>query len=312
MKLNTSYLRKEKADLTKKLYKNNVQKLSNLKVKRVKNGIILPPLHFVNDNLIFGKGGVLDSKLNYCELSGTEGRLYGSYDTPKTKHINKTVVYCGMFAGHWGNFLLEWVSRLWYVFKEDLSVDYYVFTTRKNHYINSKNDIKGNYARFFKLLGIWDKLYFISEPCSFDTVIVPETSFAKKKFWSCEYKSIYEHVVNSALENIKLSDTWPKKVFLSRSKFAKPNNELGLDMIDNYFESNGFKILYPEKLELDSLIAYLQNAEVIASMSGSSAHNLLFAKDNSKAIIIERNAIINNWQVLINQMKQLDVTYTMQ
>ena len=65
-------------------------------------------------------------------------------------------------------------------------------------------------------------------------------------------------------------------------------------MLENYFNKNNYQIIYPENIPLNELIDYMQNADNVAAMSGSDAHNILFAKDTTKLTILERNALINN------------------
>ena len=79
--------------------------------------------------------------------------------------------------------------------------------------------------------------------------------------------------------------------------------------MDDYFEKNGFQLLYPERLSLIELIVYLQNAEVIAAESGTVAHNFLFAQESKKCIIIEWQAVVNEIQANIDIIKNQNITY---
>ena len=101
-----------------------------------------------------------------------------------------------------------------------------------------------------------------------------------------------------------------KRIILSRSKLNKAvNNEIGLDLLDHYFEKNGFMLLYPEQLSLRQLICYLRYAEVFAAESGTLPHNTLFCKDEMICYIVERQTAVNEIQANIDVIKDLNVTY---
>jgi hypothetical protein len=57
------------------------------------------------------------------------------------------------------------------------------------------------------------------------------------------------------------------------------------------------------------MIYLIQNAEEVAAVSGTLPHNMLFAKDGQKLVILERNVVNNPCQPYINRLKDLQVTY---
>lgn len=95
--------------------------------------------------------------------------------------------------------------------------------------------------------------------------------------------------------------TFDRKIFLTRSKLKKANkNEINIDYLDKFFISNGYELVYPEKISLKQLIILFNEASHIACISGTLSHNILFANPNKHFIIIERSAINNSYQVGIN------------
>ncbi len=100
------------------------------------------------------------------------------------------------------------------------------------------------------------------------------------------------------------------KIYFSRGHFKKAvASEIGHDFLEQYFESNGFKILYPEELTLEEMISYIRNADICATPSGTLPHNFLFAQDNKNVVIVERTPLINEMQVDVDRIKNLNVTY---
>lgn len=301
-----TYLRPKKATALRKWHTEGFVKKEELNCDRYNDAVILPIKKQIDDGLQFGLGGVIDSKGMYVESSGIEKRVGGLYPHLVSKTENLRVVYCGYWIKHWGHFLIETVARLWYFLENDTDVDKYIFVSEEN----GETELFGNYLEFFKLLGIANKLEIINKPTKYSEVLVPELSYSRTHYYHDKYKKIFDCIAESANRECEKTEWMPKKVFLSRSQFAKAKQtEMGLDFLDNYFLKNGYTILYPEKLSLTSLIHYLYNAEVCASASGTVPHNLLFAQTGKKTIIVERQTTINEIQANLDIICDLDVTY---
>lgn len=300
--INFQYLRPQKAEALKKWYAQDFEKRTSLELWHGKEATILPLRR--DNTLLFGKGGVIDSQRNYVALSGIPGRVWGSYPIEEPVYSDQKVVYCGYMVKHWGHFLVEAVTRLWYFLESDNTIDKYVFFIDENQ----AREIKGNYREFFELLGIWNKLDFINVPTKYREVIVPESSFFFHKFYSEQFLNIYNTVIRNVPADLQYER--PTKIYFSRSQLHKAlGMEFGMEMLDDFFRKNGFTILYPEKVPLRQMIHYLQNCDVVATLSGSLPHNMLFGKMGQQLIVIERCILNNDFQTNINYMKQLRATH---
>lgn len=254
--------------------------------------------------LQFGRGGVVDSEGNYVELSGIPLRIQHGYPFENAEYRDEKVVYCGYLIDHWGHFLIEAVTRLWYFMENDATIDKYVFFIEES----SDRKITGNYLEFLKLLKIWDRLEIINRPTTYQEVIVPELGIVCRESYTPKLLKVFDAVA----ENVVPDPSWetPEKIFYSRSQFAKGKPfEFGFESIDNFFEKNGYTILYPEKVPLSRMIHYIRNSKVVASLSGSLPHNMLFANQGQKLEIVERLVINDDNQTDVNRMRELDVTY---
>ena len=300
------YLRPKKADHLRKWHEDGFEKIKELKCDSYIDAVILPIKKQNDDGMQFGLGGVVDSQGVYVESSSIEKRVGGAYPYSISRVENSKVVYCGYCVKHWGHFLIEAVARIWYFLENDNSVDKYVFVSEEN----GSTELFGNYLEFFELLGVADKLQIINKPVKYREVLVPELSYSRKYYYHDKYKEVFDRIAENANKSFKQNKKMPKKVFLSRSQFAKAKQaEIGLDYLDHYFSKNGYTILYPEKLSLTQLIQYLYNADVCASSSGTIPHNLLFSQKGKKAIIVERQTTVNEIQANIDIVCDLDVTY---
>ena len=121
MDISYQYLRPEKAKALRKWVTDPVEVRDEPAVPALENAVIYPLRR--GFGLLFGKGGVLDEKGNYIPESGIPGRVEGTYPLENVEYRDEKVVYCGYLVNHWGHFLIEGVTRLWYFLENDLTVD---------------------------------------------------------------------------------------------------------------------------------------------------------------------------------------------
>ena len=303
MHIDYRYLRPKKAAALKKLHEKSYKICESPATWNGKNAAILPLR--TNDAYDWtGLGGVVDQNGQYVELSATYSFVNGSYSFENAEFRDERVVYCGYLVSHWGHFLVDAVNRLWYFLENDAAVDKYIFILKENE----EREIKGNYKEFLTLLGVWDKIELINTPTVFQEVIVPESGFQRGIHYTPKYLKIFDTVA----ENIVIDPSWKPidKIYWSRSKLSRANQfEFGFDTADHYFAKNGYTVMYPETVTLSQMIFFIRNASVIATVSGSLPHNMLFGKQGQRLEILERCALIVDWQVYVNIMKELNVTY---
>ena len=296
------YLRPKKAEALKAWYDAPVEVRENPEIWQGSNATVLPLRR--DDQLLFGRGGVVDSDGNYVDLSAIPGRVQYAYPFENAEYRDETVVYCGYLVNHWGHFLIEGVTRLWYFLENDRRVDKYVFFLDEHE----EREIKGNYREFLELLKIWDRLEIINRPTTYREVIVPELGIHMRAAYTPKLVKVFD----AAADSVVPDPGWetPEKIYFSRSQFQKGLPfESGYDTLDNFFAKNGYTILYPEKVPLSRMIHYIRNSKVVASLSGSLPHNMLFANQGQRVEIVERLVISDDNQTDVNRMRQLQVTY---
>ena len=174
------YLRPKKAAWLKTMYDAPLTQVQELAVWTGRNATILPLREVPGDNVLFGRGGVVDEDGQYVSLSGIETRILNSYPFESPVYRDVKAVYCGYLVNHWGHFLVEAVTRLWYVLQKDPTIDKYVFFLNENE----ERIVKGNYKEFFVLLDIWDKLELVSTPTTYRELVVPQIAFHCPNFYS--------------------------------------------------------------------------------------------------------------------------------
>lgn len=302
LSIDYSYLRPQKAEALKQWYDEPVQVRDAPQVWQGIHATILPLRQ--DPALLFGKGGVVDCHGEYVPLSAIPGRVEQAYPFEDPQYRDEKVVYCGYLVDHWGHFLIEGVTRLWYFLENDATIDKYVFFLDEGE----EREIRGNYRVFLELLKIWDKLEIINRPTTYRQVLVPELGIHMRTAYTPKLLGVFDAVA----DNVTRDPGWdtPEKIYFSRSQFKKGMPfESGYDTLDNFFAKNGYTILYPERVPLDRMIHYIRNADVVASLSGSLPHNMLFARYGQKVEIVERLVISDDNQTDVNRMRQLKVTY---
>ncbi len=300
-------------DLSKKQYisesKKQYYSKKKLHVDIIDRGIVLPVSMKDGVHTSQGAGGVIYESGEYVQSSAQLAynmidRVNGSYDISNydVEYIDETVVYLNFFYKHWGHFIIDIVSRLWYV--QGKENKYKVVFTSK---LFQQMDIDGNYLEFMNLFGIkTENIIILDKPTQFKKVIVPEVSIYPGKYFTKEYKSIFEKVCNK----VKKDKNIPKKIYLSRRFFEKSKSkDRGERSVEKFFNQNNYISIYPEKLSLIEQIKYYKSCDEFACLSGTLPHNLIFSHDRCKVVIINKTYKLNKNQELINQVKKAKIIY---
>lgn len=268
-----------------------------LNVLEVKDGIILParsPQVYGKVQPWMGLGGVLDCNGEFVSMSGIEASDFdglvfgGKYDinVSDVVYCDEAVVYMGLFIAHWGHFILEYCTRLWYIIENNINCR---IAFCKTDWEN--NSLEGPYVEFLNLLGIEkDRLVFIESPTQFHKIIVPEQSYLRNKYYTKSYMNLISYVK----DRVNLSLPVYEKIYFSRKEFVKnmcPQKEHGEAAIEKSFELNGFKVFYPEKMTTLEQIWYVKNCKQIVVAIGGAGCNTVFLNKNATAIFLEKMAI---------------------
>lgn len=308
------YMDQNKAEI----YKNNIEKdfllKRSLKVTIVKNGVVLPSKEMavsepIIEKKLWAMGGVVNEEGEYVEESEL-GKLWGGkyeYSKGEEEFCDEDVLFMGPFVAHWGHYICDEISRLWY-FVENPGNYKIVYCSWLFGQDISSWKIYGNYLEILQLLGIKEsQLLNITKPMRFRTIIIPEISFVSRQYYSVEYKRMIRKIINNAKECGK---TYPKRVYFTRQNFEEAKNkEYGEEEFERFFSQNGFKLVSPEKLSVREQIGYFQNSETVAMVAGTISHNLIFARESIKAIILNKMSIDNAYQIIVDHVAEAQITY---
>ncbi len=303
------------ADLSKKLYvgnsadweKNLNQKRftdKKLEVKVIERGIILPAQK--TDGT--WKGGVCDNDFNFIAgftrtdpVSKKRGERFATVESSYTidrkelAQLDEDVIFGGSLIGHFGHFMLECWSRLYFVIKfSELPLKVLFLTTSHGGYQSWFDD-------FFRLMGIdKERIVYVDKPIQCRSIIVPEqsaytpVSFAKE--FLIPYQTIKAHVVPNN----------HKKLYLTRTEF-EADDSIGVHCynekyFEDFFVARGFEAISPEKFSVDEQISLIMGADEIAATIGTLTHWAMFCKPDTKFVMLNRtDSHISSYQCMINE-----------
>ncbi len=314
-KINRKYLfaNEDSETILKTAEEQNFFSNQVLSIKTFDNITLLPPKFKSWRTVPMCIGGGVDEQNNYVEETATINfniyRMYGSYqyDSEKVKYSDETVFFSGFYVQQWGHFLLECISRFYPIIQnpekyKDMKI---IFLPMREN-----DEINGTFLELLNLIGIMEEqIVILREPTRYKKIIVPEPSLNTNIFWTKEYETIINHIVEKAMEKPSKIKTH-KKIYLSRKNWALSyDRDIAEDKIERFFNKNGFKYVSMEKHSLVEQIHILQGADHVASAICTLPHNLLFARDGIKSAIINKMPRYNSSQFQIDDFKNIDATY---
>lgn len=293
-------------------YSSSYYRKEALSVKIIDQGIILPPMPAKNSfNLPDIEVGVLNQNKEYITRTGMTDKKQLPYSLPGNvqyrysevlpfslpthiTYINKEVIWGGFIYNHYGHFLLQSTTRLYYYLKNrDVfpNIAFSVSSTTLPKYVED----------FFDLLGITqENITLITNFTQFKKVVCPELSSYYYKDWTEEFILPFAEAAKGIPPNKD------KKIFFSRKYWGKDTAKcIGEDALEDVFNKNGYKSVYMEKLTLQEQIAVMKGGEVFAGINGTAFHNILFASPKKMLQILNRTNESNS-QYIINDAMQAD------
>lgn len=302
----TKYIDQLFLDDFQKLSSQNYITKKELQILELQNATILP---FVSssENKAKGTGGVLDENGGYVQISATpeEELMVCGYDV-EYKSIsvaNERVIYLGYFIKQWGHFLVDFLPRLWWVLDNYKGERVLVLSSNKNVQFD------GNFLEMMSIIGIQkEKIHFVYDIERYSEVVIPEMSMIRPIYYTDECKNFYKRLIERICDGVSLKTY--KKIYWTRTKLKKAQmTEIGEKSIQKLFKSNGFTVLCPEKCNLKELVYYISHCQCFAALSGTIPHNVVFAREGTQCIIINKTYRVNTIQLMLNAFSGVTAIY---
>lgn len=274
----------------------------------VSDGTVLPAK--ADPVLPWGKGGVLGSDGMFINESALDDSFGGSYDfnPEEVDTVGEEAIYLGILPRHWGHFLIDVLCKLWspMIHEHRCKIVYCGLDWQ------SSGGVDGVYLQLLELAGISkENLLYITKPTRFSKLLIPSRTLGFEKPWNKYYRDVIARIVEKAEEQASRRGLRAcEKLYLSRTGFsAAKRSEVGEDRLEQLFRTNGYTIVSPETLDAVEQIHLYHNCLEFASLSGTLAHNLVFANPDVHAVILNRTWALNPPQIRINQAMGIDPSY---
>lgn len=249
--------------------------------RTVPKGIVLPPFQVPNPfGGFYSETGVLDGNGILIEdsgmLAGVATGVPPAVENPEVR--SETVIFCGLLYFHYGHFLIQSTTRLYYALQNsDFPLVWAVS--------HIPAELPSYMKEFFRLCDIpLSRLQLIDHPVRYKEVILPDISSRYFQDWTPEFLLPFR----KAAENIPPAPA--EKIYFSRKKWTGVAKCYGEESLEELFVRNGFTPVMLEKLSLSQQIACIKGAKVLAGINGTAFHNILFGDSGKKLIFLNRNA----------------------
>lgn len=255
-----------------------------------KKAVILPVIKNDGHHFI---GGV------YCNKKYiNEAHLYthAPYIDPILK-VDKKVIFGGILFNHYGHFLLESLSRIWYIKEhQDLPI---CWTFLSGHVpLMSKWQ-----KEIFDILNIKNEIFFLEKPTQFSSVIVPFPGYIHGK-------NFISHCYTNAIGVYENQKKTIDKLYISRTKIS-PNcggfdNEQELE---NLLKKRDWEIFHPQEYSVKEQLFKISSAKIIFGIESSAFHTLVLMKNISTKFFTFSKAenTIGTYNI-IAKIKNIDYT----
>lgn len=292
-------------------YKRSLFSNRRLGYRTIDNGII-EPLRIIDNR---NRGGVCDEAFNFiaghAKHSGVgtdNNEISASYhlNDNELDFVDETVIFGGLMFDHPGHLIVENIAEyLWFVLTHP-ELSYRIIVTISV----SWSDEPGKFVKeFMDILNIpLERIVILDKATKFRQVIVPDPSIICDR-GSATYEFTKEYV--SVFDYIKknVSPMEYKKLYLAKTKTAR-GNIIGEDFFIDFYESKGFKVLYPEDYTMREKVSFLFGADEVVTLNGTNNLFAIFCRPTVKLTILTRT--VNGVQpchLLVNQVAGIrDIT----
>ncbi len=272
----------------------------------IHNGIVLP--HTDADGEICG--GIVNECKEYIDGSGLHRGLGHAYDfsTEDIVECREDVVFLGLWPAVWGHCLTDNIRRLWVLDDPDFMEKYGNLTFV---FIPLYLEPDSNFRELLHVIGADQvKLKAVNNICRFRNIILPDECFWREedgtRVFTGEYMSLIDKVRDYGMAHF--SETGDKKLYFTYRKFPAYRT-IGERKLERFFSKMGYRIISPEEYTFSEQLNMLAGCEEFASTVGSAAHNIIFLRDRTKVFLIPRADFITEYQLALDQIHDLDITY---
>jgi hypothetical protein len=264
-----------------------------LRSKLLENALVMPVAKGPGGELrsgVFDSGELITSSLlmrSYSKAPIIGAAIPRSSETT----LAGEYVFGGYVFPHYGHFLLETCSRLWFAKQRpDLSI---VWAWGES--------LPAFAPEIFRIIGLTNSHVFLPRPTLIERLHVPDPAYRIWKFCAREMIELLGVYQASRMPG--------RRVWLSRSALPSWQAKIFTEpRIEQRLQKAGWEIFHPERHRIEEQLETLGSAEEIAGFEGSAFHSLLLLRSCPRVTIFGRGDEINGNYALIGKAKGLSQT----
>lgn len=214
-------------------------------------------------------------------------------------------IYGGTIGLHYGHFITECLSVLWYYRIHGSLSSKIVF-----HSSSSRDEILATpYAcDFLRYCGITpDQIIIPQYPTIFQSLIIPRPALSEDAFCYGEFGDFCRAIGDTAMSEATLRLSSP--IYLSRTGLSMGTVRIANEAtVVDVLERAGVRTIQPESLTVADQIALFRSGQVVSGIIGSSFHNSIFSS-GSRSIALSLHPGIRRTFPLMDAVSAAMVNY---
>ncbi len=256
--------------------------------------VFCQPLTPVNANRFQFIGGLYSPQGYYIAESGltTSGQMIVCGN--KLSHAEVNILpgkslYLGICHYHFGHFLVQTLSRLWFLHESEITqFDHIVLLPLNDH-------IPAFVYELFDILGVADRIISVNRLVQLEFVYLPAPAL--------EYPSLVYQAINRVqhlfISRNKINYS-KQALFLSRTQLTPGHHRviIGEHRLEQCLREEGFQIFYPEQHSIEEQIHTLAIHKTIIGFAGSALHTLILAGGQKNIIAYSARPIPNVFKLI--------------
>lgn len=297
---------------------------ASVPIKRLPERLPYPELHlrhyqgriaFAGSTLMYGNYTILPDSFRHhlvhnfanpriTDVSAIFARIPANL-RPKETLAGNYYQLDSTFSGHFGHFTTEVLSRFWgWDRAKELIPDLKVILRK-----HPKKGVPRFERQFFEAYGIAsDDIVPTDRPVYLESVV------SASPMW---------HNANPHYAHPGLLEVWERlgrglvgptapaheRIFVSRGSQWTRRTCRNRHEVEQFFQSSGFTVIYPEDLDLSQQASTFAAATVIAGFGGSAMFNIMFARNVSTVILLAHEAYTARNEHLFTSLLGCDLHY---
>lgn len=204
--------------------------------------------------------------------------LSREFETIHEETVEGLCYFLGNLLPHWGHFLLDGISRLWFLLH--LPTD----LRRELKFICYDNHMPTWGWQILSAFGINEEnLIFMKKGMLIKNLIMPLESYRTHVSASSEFQCVFDTIRDFYCNQLDVQPT--RKVYLSRRNqlARKLSNEID---IESLLASEGYEIIIPESLSVAEQVQLAASSKTLIGTTGSGLYLAAFQKRDTTTIIL--------------------------